>query len=125
MKLCGHRHIITESLDQPIVPRNGSVRIRITAVHTATHYYARILKHRNEDHKLIDLSGPHFEIGAELRKHFRGMGEQIKSVEGRHVDIGGLYARSLDGIYERVRVESVLDKDHQVEICSLLHSVFS
>lgn len=44
MKLCGLRHVILSTLDQPVVPQNGIVRIRITAVRTATQYYARILK---------------------------------------------------------------------------------
>ena len=114
MKLCGLRHIIHESLDQPIVPQNGMVRIRITAVRTATHYYARILKHQKEN-KLIDLSGSHFEINAQLKTHFRSI-DEIKSIQGKHIEVGTLYARRLGAVFERVRVESVLKIDHQVRL---------
>lgn len=115
MKFCGLRHVILSNLDQPAVPQNGIVRIRITAVRTATQYYARILKHRNEKNQVIDMSGSHFEVSAQLRKHFRDETEQKNSVDGIKVDIGNIYARrTTDNLFERVRVESILEKDHQV-----------
>jgi hypothetical protein len=115
MKFCGLRHVILSSLDQPVVPQNGIVRIRITAVHTATQYYARILRHRNEKNQVIDMSGSHFEVSAQLRNHFRNEAEQKKSVDGIKVDIGNLYARrTTDKLFERVRVESILERDNQV-----------
>lgn len=115
MKLCGLRHVILSTLDQPVVPQNGIVRIRITAVRTATQYYARILKHRNEKNQVIDMSGSHFEVSAQLRNHFRGEAQRKNSVNGNKVEAGNIYAhRTTDNLYERVRVESILERDHQV-----------
>lgn len=115
MKLCGLRHVILESLDQPVVPRNGIVRIRITAVRTATQYYARILKHRNENNQLEDKSGSHFEVIAQLRNHFLDENERKNPVHGDKIEVGNLYARrTTEHLFDRVRVESVLEKDHQV-----------
>ncbi|XP_032782601.2 putative ATP-dependent RNA helicase TDRD12 isoform X1 [Daphnia magna] len=114
MKLCGLRHVILESLDQPVVPRNGIVRIRITAVRTATQYYARILKHRNENNQLEDKSGSHFEVIAQLRNHFLDENERKNPVHGDKIEVGNLYARrTTEHLFDRVRVESVLEKDHQ------------
>jgi hypothetical protein len=115
MKFCGLRHVILSSLDQPIVPQNGIVRIRITAVRTATQYYARILKHRNEKNQVIDMTGSHFEVCAQLREHFRDETKRKNSVDGTKVDIGNIYARrTTDNLFERVRVESIHETDHQV-----------
>ncbi|XP_057379935.1 putative ATP-dependent RNA helicase TDRD12 isoform X2 [Daphnia carinata] len=114
MKLCGLRHVILESLDQPIVPRNGIVRIRITAVRTATQYYARILKHRNENNQLEDKSGSHFEVMSQMRKHFRDENERKNPVQADRIEVGNLYARrTTEQLFDRVRIESVLEKDHQ------------
>lgn len=114
MKLCGLRHVVLDCLDKPTVPQNGLVRLRITAVQTATRYYARILKHRNEMGQLIDLSGSHFEIVAELRKYFREV-THLNPVVGSKVEVGNLYARKCtEDLFERVRVESLVERDHQV-----------
>lgn len=115
MKFCGLRHVMLETLDQPLVPRNGVVRIRITAVRTANQYFARILKHRNEEGQLIDWTGSHFEVDSLLRSHFRSESNRLNPVQGMKVEVGNLYARrSTDELFERVRVESITDRDHQV-----------
>lgn len=115
MKFCALRHVILESLDRPLVPRNGVVRIRITAVRTTNQYFARILKHRNEDGQLVDLTGSYYEVGSQLRQYFRTENEGLQPVKGIQVEVGNIYARrSTDELFERVRIETIIERDHQV-----------
>lgn len=50
---CHHRHNIVKELDQPLelqhLPRRGEVRIFVTSVVDATHYYAWVLEHSDSD----------------------------------------------------------------------------
>lgn len=117
MKFCALRHVVLKSLDSPTVPLNGTVKIRITAIRTATRYFARILKHRNENGHVVDLSGTFFVIGAQLRDHFKnGNGKSVLTMKIK-VEVGQLYAlRTTADLFERVRIESIVDRDHQVYI---------
>lgn len=92
------------------------MRIRITAVRTATRYFARILKHSDESGRLVDLTGSLLKIGAQLRDHFKNGSEQSTLAKNK-IEIGQLYAMRLSpDLFERVRVESILAVDHQVHL---------
>lgn len=124
-----------EAFDAPVVPKSGMVRIRITAVHTASRYYgiidfhfllfffltslmrkhflARILKWKTEGGKLIDMSGSHFEVSNEMRKYYQS--KVVEPVQEKDIEVGNWYTRrSADGLFERVRVEEILNYNHQV-----------
>ena len=124
-----------ESFDKPVVPSSsGLIRIRITAVHTTTRYYgillllhflllksilnvrnkiiARILKYQSGD-KFVDASASRFEVNERMRNHY--LSNQVQSALETDVKVGNWYARrSADDLFERVRVEEVLNYNHQV-----------
>ena len=109
--------MIRRDWDQPILPfKNGLVRLRLTAVQSATQYYARILKYRGEDKKLIDTTGPGLELEADIRRFFSKEGSGQEPVQPSSVAVGQILARkSMEGLYERVRIEEIGDKDYTVE----------
>lgn len=95
--------------------KNGMVRLKITAVHTATQYYARILKWAGEDRKMIDVTGPGLKLEADIRKHFCGGGVPVNSVQASTLAVGDIFARKMmEGLYQRVRVEKIREKDTMV-----------
>ena len=104
-----------ERLDRPVVPRNGQVRVHITAVVSPVHYYARIGKYRGQDNQLIDTSASHWQVANQMKQFYSAHLQPTT----RAVDVGALYARrSHDGIFERICVESVVDYDYEVSISS-------
>lgn len=114
MKTCIDRHIVREDLDEPVkgIPKCGVVRIRINVVDDATCYYARILKYWDENKKMVDRSGVSFEIAKKLKEFYKN---EVKPINGKEMKIGNLYAhRSMDGLYQRVRVNHIMEYDHFV-----------
>lgn len=106
------RHIILNELDQPLVPRNGLVDLRISAVHSTTNYYARILRHRGEDNRITDMTAQHLIVEESIKDYFSA---GALPVANRLVEVGSLYATpTIGGFYERVRIECVLDVDYEV-----------
>merc|ERR1740128_1590805 len=79
-KLCGLRHIILDKLDRPLLVRNGTVRVRISAVHSTTNYYARILKYKSEDGNIVDMSARHSIVEEGIKKHFSGGARAVNGV---------------------------------------------
>lgn len=91
------------------------VRIRITAVHSATQYYARILKYCGEDRKLIDTTTPGLALEADIRRYFSKEGSYQDPVQPLSVEVGQVLARkSMEGLYERVRIEEIGEKNFTV-----------
>ena len=104
------------------MPRNGLVDLRISAVHSATHYYARILRHKGND-GITDMTANHLIVEERMKEYFIDGAESV--AEGS-VQVGNLYATlSLSGQYERVRVERVSDVDYEVTELHLTKGILS
>ena len=73
---------------------------------------ARILKYQSGD-KFVDASASRFEVNERMRNHY--LSNQVQSALETDVKVGNWYARrSADDLFERVRVEEVLNYNHQV-----------
>ena len=124
MKTCRDRHIIRKDLDQPLegMPKSGVVRILITAVRDTTCYYARILKFWDENRKMVDLSGVSFQLAEKMRNFFK---TERTPINGKQIKIGNLYGRrTAEGLYQRVRVEDIMERDFLVCNCLFIKSIF-
>lgn len=95
-----------------MVPSNGLVDLRISAVHSTTNYYARILRHRGEDGRVIDMTAQHCIVEEQIKNYFSAGAQKVARGS---VQVGDLYATLVMGsIYDRVRVECILDVDDEV-----------
>ena len=75
-------------------------------------FVARILKYQSGD-QFVDASASYFEVNQKMRNHF--ISNAIQPALETDVKVGNWYARrSSDDLFERVRVEEVLNYSHQV-----------
>ena len=75
--------------------------------------------------KFVDASASRFEVNEKMRNHYLSNGV-LPALE-TDVKVGNCYARrSADDLFERVRVEEVLNYNHQVYLnFCLLTKIFS
>ena len=75
-------------------------------------FVARILKYQSGD-QFVDASASYFEVNQKIRNHY--ISNAIQPALVTDVKVGNWYARrSADDLFERVRVEEVLNYNHQV-----------
>ncbi|XP_056595160.1 putative ATP-dependent RNA helicase TDRD12 [Triplophysa dalaica] len=97
---CPDRHTISTALDRPLHPDSGSVMVLPLYVKTASVYYGRIVRQKENV----------FETLANLMKtHYSNA--RLCAVE---VVAGELYAVQEEDLYHRVRVTEILDKGERL-----------
>lgn len=84
-------------------------------MHSATQYYARILKYCGQDRKLVDVADSGLELEAGIRSHFNREDSSKNSVNAFEIAAGQILAmKSMEGFYVRIRVEEVGEKNQLV-----------
>lgn len=109
---CLYRHCVLEDVDKPmtLISAGDRIILKITYVHNATHFSARILEYidvNNEKHELSEIE--HIKIVNKVYTYYSKKKNRRVCSE---VKIGGIYAfeESLDQ-YQRVQIINIKTRD--------------
>ncbi|XP_041454127.1 uncharacterized protein LOC121407226 [Lytechinus variegatus] len=114
---CGDRHQIFSDVDEPgihpryiALPKQGTVKLIVTFVVNASHYYARLLAHRHSpDHKVVSMTADYVKLTIDLQKWYTDPVNIIGQRPLQKDDVCGFKDHA--GCYLRVKVLAFVTKE--------------